>query len=59
MCDGMIVKINKRINRKVGKTTYYKYGITIPNSVMIDLNWDDTTSVTISVKNKKIVISES
>jgi len=51
------VKINKRINRREGKNVWYKYGITIPNSVMSELDWDEETQVNIEVKNKKIVIS--
>ena len=51
------MKINKRINRREGKNVWYKYGITIPNSVMSELDWDEETQVNIEVKNKKIVIS--
>ncbi len=52
------MKINKRVNRSVGKTTYYKYGITIPNSIMEKLDWDETTTVKIETKNNKILISK-
>jgi len=52
------VRINKRINRREGKNVWYKYGITIPNSVMSELDWDEETQVNIEVKNKKIVISK-
>jgi len=51
------MKINKRINRSIGKTIYYKYGITIPNSIMDKLDWDETTQVKIEAKNNKISIS--
>jgi hypothetical protein len=51
------VRINKRINRREGENVWYKYGITIPNSVMSDLDWDETTPVNIEIKNGKIVIS--
>jgi len=52
------MRINKRINRSIGDTTYYKYGITIPNSVMEELDWDETIQVKIETKNDKILISK-
>ena len=51
------MRINKRVNRSVGNTTYYKYGITIPNSIMEKLDWDETVQVKIEAKNNKILIS--
>ena len=51
------MRISKRINRSVGDTTYYKYGITIPNSIMEELDWDETIQVKIEIKNDKILIS--
>ena len=52
------MRISKRVNRTVGKTTYYKYGITIPNSIMDELDWDETIQVKIEAKNNKILISK-
>jgi len=52
------MRISKRINRREGENIWYKYGITIPNSVMSELDWDETTQVNIEAKNRKIVISE-
>ena len=40
-----------------GKTTYYKYGIMIPNSIMEELDWDETIQVKIETKNNQILIS--
>jgi len=43
---------------KVEKLDWINRSITIPDSIMFELNWDETTKVNIKVKNGKIVLSK-
>ena len=52
------MKITKTINRKVEGKNYYKYIVTIPNKHLIDLDWDDQTSLKMTVKNNQLLIEK-
>ncbi len=52
----MLVKIVRKLNRKVGKETYYKYLIPISTKQMEELGWDENTQVVTNVKTKKLVV---
>lgn len=52
------MKITKTINRKVDGKNYYKFIVTIPNKHLIDLGWDDHTSLVMDVKDGKLIIKK-
>jgi len=52
------MKLNKRVNRVVGDTTYYKYSITIPKKYVDDLKWNEKTELKMKMSGKKITIEK-
>ena len=51
-----VVKLTKSINRKVGNSTYYKYIITIPQRILDELKWDETTNLEFKIDGKDLKI---
>jgi bifunctional DNA-binding transcriptional regulator/antitoxin component of YhaV-PrlF toxin-antitoxin module len=52
------VKLTKSINRRVGKETYYKYIVTIPQKILNNLGWDENTHLEFKVDNKELKIKK-
>ena len=52
------MKLNKRVNRVVGDTTYHKYSITIPKKYVDDLKWSEKTELKMKMSGKKITIEK-
>jgi len=53
-----LVKIVRKLNRRVGKETYYKYLVPISTKQMDELDWDESTQVITKVQGKKIIVEE-
>ena len=54
----MLAKIVRKLNRKVGNETYYKYLAPISTKQMDELGWNEETQIKTSIKNKKLIIEE-
>ena len=52
----MLVKIIRKLNRKVGNKTYYKYLVPISTKQMDELHWDEATQVITKVQGKKLFV---
>ena len=47
-----IVKLSKIINRKVGNKEYHKFIITIPKGFVDELEWSETTKLSMRLEPK-------
>jgi len=54
----MLVKIVRKLNRKVGNETYYKYLVPISTKQMDELDWDETTQVITKMQGRKLIVEE-
>ena len=54
----MLAKIVRKLNRKVGNETYYKYLAPISTKQMEELGWDENTQIKTEIKNKKLIVEK-
>jgi len=50
------LKLQKRFNRKVGNTEYFKYIVTLPKEQIEELHWDAEEQLESVVERNKLVI---
>ena len=50
------MKVQKRLNRKVGNKEYAKWEVDIPPSVIAEVGWKDGTELDVDVKEDKVVL---
>jgi len=50
------MKVQKRLNRKVGDKEYAKWEIDIPPSVIKEVGWKDGTELDVDIKEHSIVL---
>lgn len=50
------MKVQKRLNRKVGSKEYAKWEIDIPPSVIKEVGWKDGTELDVDVKDHSVVL---
>ena len=54
----MLVKIVRKLNRKVGNETYYKYLAPISTKQMEELDWNEDTQIKTKIQGKKLIIEK-
>lgn len=50
------MKVQKRLNRKVGDKEYAKYEVDIPPSVIEKVGWKEGTELDVDIKDKSIIL---
>jgi hypothetical protein len=53
------MKLQKRLNRKVGDKEYLKWYVDIPSSMIDEADWKEGTNLEVKVKNNKIILEPS
>lgn len=50
------MKVQKRLNRKVGNKEYTKWEVDIPPSVIKEVGWKDGTELEVDIKDRSVVL---
>ena len=50
------MKVQKRLNRKVGDKEYAKWEVDIPPAIIKETGWKDGTELEVEVKDQKIIL---
>lgn len=50
------MKVQKRLNRKVGNKEYAKWEVDIPPSVIEEVGWKDGMELDVDVKEDRVVL---
>ena len=50
------MKLQKRVNRRVGKKEYLKWYVDIPSSMIDKVDWKEGINLKVVIKNDKITL---
>ncbi len=50
------MKVQKRLNRKVGNKEYAKWEVDIPPSIIEEVGWKDGTELDVDIKDRSVVL---
>jgi len=50
------MKLQSRVNRRVGNKEYRKYYVDLPTEIIKELGWKDSVEIEYDVKDDKIIL---